>query len=968
MLSPPTNVRAFSLVLTLALFLLLVGPQKAQQAPVTWEGFGSGFGYQPGSNPGGYFSGAIGPDGTLYVSGDFSSLNGLPASFIARWDGTRWQALGTGLDLPASELLCIGPDLYACGSFTQAGGVICRGIAKWDGTQWSALGSGLTGGSALTMRPQGNDLIVGGTFTAAGGQAVARIARWNGSQWSALGTGVGGAGTPLVAALLVEPDGIYVGGSFSTPGQNIARWDGASWSALGTGTNGRVGALHRQGNFLLVGGSFSTAGGRAAQGLARWDGTWQSFASFETRTSGISRLGEFQGALFAAGDFSSIDSQPGNVLARWNGSSWETFGYEVSTGARFLHWILGPDRMVILTGVKRGTDELGGIQVFDGLDFRPHGQGIGGQVRAVLERGPDLYIAGNFSHIDGARYSRIARRNNRGWQALGEGLDPALFATANALAADSENIYVSGSPASFGPSRVARWDGQRWETLGELFDADILGLLCHQGSLHACGSFTRVGTDTVVGVARWDGSRWVQVGDFAAQGSPRITIYALEEWRGSLYAGGVLINSGQPPGLARLVGGAWQRLSDSPSPIYSLRANGDELLVAGGFSAIGSLSARGIARWNGSSWSTLGAGLASDSLAGTGQSVATSGSEVYVGGRFSDAGNTPARNIARWREGTWQSLGTDVTFEIPERVLGIAGRRVAVAGPIHAAGGVAVVGLAVLRLESAPDITLEQPPGSPPMAPGQSRDFGIVPPGTLATLPLRLRNSGTETLALEAVEFLPGADPAFSVQPPDVLSFAPGESATMTVRYAPKAESAATGVLRIRSNVPGSHGQFDIYLSGRTSLPPPTPTPTATLVPTVTPTPTRTPTPTPTPTPTGTPTRTSTPTPTASATPTRTPTPTATPTLPPTPTAGMSIQRVPHVGAMLVATTRAGAHYEFQYSDDLEVTWHVLSSFVAGPGGSTALSDPDALQRPNRFYRLVETSPPPSPARPPAAR
>ena len=36
-----------------------------------------------------------------------------------------------------------GGDLYAGGDFTTAGGVPAKRIAKWNGSAWSALGSGI---------------------------------------------------------------------------------------------------------------------------------------------------------------------------------------------------------------------------------------------------------------------------------------------------------------------------------------------------------------------------------------------------------------------------------------------------------------------------------------------------------------------------------------------------------------------------------------------------------------------------------------------------------------------------------------------------------------------------------------------------------------------------------------------------------------------------------------------------------
>jgi hypothetical protein len=74
-----------------------------------------------------------------------------------------------------------GNTLYAGGAFTTAGGTAATNIAQWDGSRWSALGSGLNGGygyyngvSALAV--SGNTLYAGGQFTIAGGKVSAYVA------------------------------------------------------------------------------------------------------------------------------------------------------------------------------------------------------------------------------------------------------------------------------------------------------------------------------------------------------------------------------------------------------------------------------------------------------------------------------------------------------------------------------------------------------------------------------------------------------------------------------------------------------------------------------------------------------------------------------------------------------------------------------------------------------------------------
>ena len=85
-----------------------------------------------------------------------------------------------------------GSDLYAGGDFTTAGGNAANYIAKWNGSSWSALGSGMNGARCVCAGGVGQQSLCGGRFTTAGGIAANCIAKWNGSSWSALGSGMNG--------------------------------------------------------------------------------------------------------------------------------------------------------------------------------------------------------------------------------------------------------------------------------------------------------------------------------------------------------------------------------------------------------------------------------------------------------------------------------------------------------------------------------------------------------------------------------------------------------------------------------------------------------------------------------------------------------------------------------------------------------------------------------------------------------
>lgn len=83
---------------------------------------------------------AVDGSGNLFIGGAFNAIRGISASFIAKWNGSAWSALGSGMNNTVFALAVSGSDLYAGGSFTTAGGVPANRIAKWNGSAWSAMG------------------------------------------------------------------------------------------------------------------------------------------------------------------------------------------------------------------------------------------------------------------------------------------------------------------------------------------------------------------------------------------------------------------------------------------------------------------------------------------------------------------------------------------------------------------------------------------------------------------------------------------------------------------------------------------------------------------------------------------------------------------------------------------------------------------------------------------------------------
>jgi hypothetical protein len=121
----------------------------------------------------------------LYAGGFFPTAGGVTVFGIAKWDGSSWSAVGSGVNSDVLALTVFddggGPALYAGGAFTWAGGVAANRIAKWDGSSWASTGSGMDlSVRALTVFDPGGDpsLYAGGSFAIAIDSGDSFLAKW----------------------------------------------------------------------------------------------------------------------------------------------------------------------------------------------------------------------------------------------------------------------------------------------------------------------------------------------------------------------------------------------------------------------------------------------------------------------------------------------------------------------------------------------------------------------------------------------------------------------------------------------------------------------------------------------------------------------------------------------------------------------------------------------------------------------
>lgn len=194
-------------------------------------------------------------NGELYAGGTFNKINNIKANHIAKWNGTTWSPLGAGLkgdfgmgyiEGVVNAITVYNNEIYAAGHFTLAGTVPAINIAKWNGSVWSAVGTGIPSSSlgygVTSLLVHNNELYAG--------NRVSGISKWNGTSWLSVGGGLVIGGTGGAYAMTVHNNKLIVGGDFTSAGTltscfHISAWDGISWNHIAAnGPSGFTGAAY----------------------------------------------------------------------------------------------------------------------------------------------------------------------------------------------------------------------------------------------------------------------------------------------------------------------------------------------------------------------------------------------------------------------------------------------------------------------------------------------------------------------------------------------------------------------------------------------------------------------------------------------------------------------------------------------------------------------------------------------------
>ena len=433
-----------------------------------------------------------------------------------------------------------------------------------------------------------------------------------------------------LSGLAFAQDTLYAAGSLYVPGSQSAlalgRLIQTNWVSVGGGVGDglSVFGIASDGTNLFVTGSFRTVDSIPADGFAIWDGThW------------IAPVAESRGGL----KVEALTENGGEMLA-------SEVGYNnTPSGRQLVEQYLVQYRGTNRTVVARG--DAGGM--------------------SLMKRSRDgVYCTGDFRAVGGVPTGNLALWNGTNWSKVGGGNFQGLSAQATCLAVAGTNVYAAGAfqyAGEVAANHIARWDGANWHPLGTGIDGAVVQMATLGDELFVVGAFTSAGGRPATNVAKWSGTNWSDLG--AEWSGLPTAISATEQY---VFVARTVDLTGFV--ISRWDGGGWSDVASGSfgnGRIHTMLALDDRIVVGGSFRSINGEEVNNVALWDGSQWRSLGSGLSggkewlpNEFPFTVARSLLQDGTDLYVGGSFTNAGGVLAINVARWDGSQWSAVGDGI--------------------------------------------------------------------------------------------------------------------------------------------------------------------------------------------------------------------------------------------------------------------------------------------------------------------
>jgi hypothetical protein len=643
----------------------------------------------------------------------------------------------------------------------------------WDGTEWSAF----PGSSFGTVPPSLVIAFQGSLF----GVFREQLRQWDGRAWRTVGTFAGASWLDAIP-LCVGSDGenLFVGGAFAgvdgQPMPGIAAWNGTSWRALGDGLSWRVQAVTIGPQAVYAAGVQQSTNSRTVKVAAFANGTWTPMDTGLNPGGSVAALAYYNQRLWLAGNVAVGITPNRSSVAIWDSDTWRAPAMPLAGTPQSLAVV---DNRLYVGGSGFGVPDYrssAGVVYFDDPVWRPAGDGLPvGQVAMISEFQGEVVAGGVISRASGGSALGAVTLSEGQWMPMGPGISHAVTAITR-----WQSRTVAG-----GYGYVSAWVDGQWSKLGGRLGSEIRELAEFHDQLFVCGplSITENSGQTARGLLRWNGQAWESLPNAGAAVSGPTTMIVYDDRLVVFGAGGSIP-------VSRWDGSVWDSsmgalTGSAPEYQYpfirqaAVASTG--LIVAGNFASAGGVATRAIARWDGSGWRNMDAGLPI--------SVSMDGIAEWEGSVYA----VSYGGLMRWDGQSWQ------TVQLANSLSGVSGRLIARPEGLYCASYY----FGVMRFDGSAWRTV----GGSYMSSGQSVAASIGADLWIG------RGTGSSVVDRQAIGYVARWTPEPSlprIDPPEVSTVRARAGSTFALRATPSGTGPFTNVW--------SHGGVPVVLGTQSTL------------------------------------------------------------------------------------------------------------------------------------------------------
>ncbi|KAA3631404.1 MAG: T9SS C-terminal target domain-containing protein [Calditrichaeota bacterium] len=593
---------------------------------------------------------------------------------IIKWDGVSSEVVDSLLVQVVNDMAVWNDTLYGVGKVYIDDTTIVNGVVSYDGDAIVVL-EYVFDDVIHNVAVYEDKLLIGGEFTTIDSLSYNKLAIYDGQYWSNFPDSV----THNVHHLIVTDSNLYAADSLGY----VSVWDSLTGWQLLTTLDSAIYDMVLYDNKIIISTFHSQVDGNGSC-IKYWDGF--SWIDMGPNLYGYKNVFHVDNDSLYVMPYVKFDGDDyPKAVIQWKNNNWEVVNGNGLRDYSYLSCVHQNKLIVAGEFDYAGGKEANKIAMFDGEEWTSFGENNILNMPSLYSYGDSLLLGGWFDKIGGVQSNSAVLWDGSNVHAIG--FDSVCQVVT--LYKYKDTLFASGrlTVAGYEPNsiRLAKRVNDIWIPCDEQPNGAIGEYIEYKGNLIVAGDFDSIGTTEAINIALWNGISWEAITSSVELTYDDPEIFRLYNFHDTLYTVGRFhtINGVRAEGVARWDGSNWSSINNgnivNPDSftISDIALYGEEIIITGHFNTIGGVEAKNIASWDGETFSPLGSGISRDTVQNPWSlsldlvsKLQIIDQDLYVVGDFLNAGDKFSCNIARWTKGFSTEIQDSISTELmlPEKI------------------------------------------------------------------------------------------------------------------------------------------------------------------------------------------------------------------------------------------------------------------------------------------------------------